>query len=97
MKKYKIYITKSKQINTQTSPIKGVKGQINDENIEYIYRSGKPCRDCVEMLIYYGIRKAIYTQNDGTLKEVKLSSLNIENQFLSDAQRKFKQDKKWLR
>jgi len=51
------------------------------------FSQSKPCNHCLEMLIWFGIRKIVYTTNDGCVK-VKTSSLTNSHESMAFRQLK---------
>jgi deoxycytidylate deaminase len=86
LRKYTINI-----VRTNISPESGEllrKGLINDDEIEYIYLNASPCSICINMLMYYGIKKVIFTKENGEIIQKKLSKFSDkEKTHLSDAQK----------
>lgn len=76
MKKYKIYISKTKL-------------DFDNDNNEFIHLKARPCKKCIEMLQYYGIRKAVYTMPNDEIITIKLNDLDTELEFVSDCQKLF--------
>ena len=84
MKQVKLFITK--------------KGYKQDEKGNLIENTlnGRPCAECFKMMKYYGIKKVYYTTNDGGIKSVNTNHINTSEEFVSDAQMLFKEDKHWI-
>ena len=84
MKQVKLFITK-----------KGFK--INEKGIKIENTlNARPCAECFKLMQYYGIKKVYYTTPDGSVVSINTNQIDTTNEFVSDAQRLFKEDKHWI-
>lgn len=52
-----------------------------DDNGNIILRNAKPCKYCTDSIKKYGLKKIIYSNDDGYLEKIKLN--NFESDYIS--------------
>jgi len=84
MKQIKLFITK-----------KGYKTDTLGNKIESTLLA-RPCAECFKLMQYYGIKKVYYTLDGGNIVSINVNKIDITEEFVSDAQKCFFNDKHWI-
>ena len=84
MKQVKIFITK-----------KGYKKDEKGNQVETTLYA-RPCAECFKLMQHYGIKKVYYTTKEGDIISVNTNKVDTNEEYVSDAQRLFKEDKHWI-
>lgn len=51
----------------------------HDLKTTHAFTESKPCKNCLNMLMKFGIRKIVYSQFDGTIVKKKVNRLKTEH------------------
>jgi len=54
----------------------------------------KPCKNCIKVILDFGIQKVFHTTNTFEIKVIKMNQININDYSLSDSQIKFINDRR---
>lgn len=84
MKQIKLFITK-----------KGYQKDKNGNQLETTLYA-RPCAECFKLMQHYGIKKVYYTTKGGGIVNINTNNVDTSNEFISDAQRLFKDGKHWI-
>lgn len=56
----------------------------------------RPCAECFKLMQYYGVKKVYYTTKKEGIVSVNTNNVDTKEEFVSDAQKLFIEDRHWI-